>query len=81
MSDDGTYFCAGTSSGDIVKMSTSDKVMISFGPQKHKFSLVSSSSVTSIFSFSSSLLVTESRTASRRTVTKLIHRLHLFVCY
>ncbi|XP_075296976.1 cilia- and flagella-associated protein 52 isoform X1 [Opisthocomus hoazin] len=39
MSDDGTYFCAGTSSGDIVKMSTSDKVMISFGPQKHKFSL------------------------------------------
>lgn len=48
--------------------------MTEYGP-KEKFSLVSSSSVTWIFSLSSSLLVTGIRATSWRIITKLFHKL------
>uniref|UniRef100_A0A663NE12 Cilia- and flagella-associated protein 52 n=1 Tax=Athene cunicularia TaxID=194338 RepID=A0A663NE12_ATHCN len=72
VADDDNYFCVGTSSGDILKLNTNNKLMTDYRPQKEKFSLVSSSSVTLIFSLSSSSLVTESRATSRRTITKKI---------
>lgn len=59
MADDDSDFYVGTSSGDILQVNTNNKVMTKYGPQKKKFILVSSSSVTWIFSLSSSLLVTE----------------------
>uniref|UniRef100_A0A8D0EWU9 Cilia- and flagella-associated protein 52 n=1 Tax=Strix occidentalis caurina TaxID=311401 RepID=A0A8D0EWU9_STROC len=72
VADDDNYFYVGTSSGDVLKLNTDKKLMTDYGPQKEKFSLVSSSSVTLVFSLSSSLLVPESRATSRRTITKKI---------
>uniref|UniRef100_A0A8C8BQP1 Cilia- and flagella-associated protein 52 n=1 Tax=Otus sunia TaxID=257818 RepID=A0A8C8BQP1_9STRI len=72
VADDDNYFYVGTSSGDVLKLNTNNKLMTDYGPQKEKFSSVSSSSVALVFSLSSSLLVPESRATSRRTITKKI---------
>ncbi|NWI62204.1 CFA52 protein, partial [Todus mexicanus] len=39
MADDSSYFCVGTSSGDVLKVDMNSKLMTSCGPQKQKFSL------------------------------------------
>uniref|UniRef100_A0A8V5HHI5 Cilia- and flagella-associated protein 52 n=1 Tax=Melopsittacus undulatus TaxID=13146 RepID=A0A8V5HHI5_MELUD len=39
MADDDSYFYIGTSSGDVLKMNTNNKLMTDFGPQKKMFSL------------------------------------------
>ncbi|NWX46260.1 CFA52 protein, partial [Steatornis caripensis] len=39
MADDDNYFYVGTSSGDILKVNTSNKLMTHCGPQKQRFSL------------------------------------------
>uniref|UniRef100_A0A663NF05 Cilia- and flagella-associated protein 52 n=1 Tax=Athene cunicularia TaxID=194338 RepID=A0A663NF05_ATHCN len=69
VADDDNYFCVGTSSGDILKLNTNNKLMTDYRPQKEKFSLVSSSSVTLIFSLSSS-----SKIQVQGAVTSLTHR-------
>lgn len=46
MADDDSYFYVGTSSGDVLKVNTNNRVMTDYGPQKKKFSAVSSSSGT-----------------------------------
>ncbi|KAK2514678.1 hypothetical protein Q9233_014834 [Columba guinea] len=54
MTDDDDDFYLGTTSGDVLKVNTSSKVVTACGPQKKKFSMVSSSSVTPILSLSCS---------------------------
>uniref|UniRef100_A0A8B9MC31 Cilia- and flagella-associated protein 52 n=1 Tax=Accipiter nisus TaxID=211598 RepID=A0A8B9MC31_9AVES len=44
MADDDNYCYVGTSSGDVLKVNTNNKLMTDYGPQKEKFSSVSSSS-------------------------------------
>ncbi|XP_074777942.1 cilia- and flagella-associated protein 52 [Athene noctua] len=39
VADDDNYFYVGTSSGDILKLNTNNKLMTDYGPQKEKFSL------------------------------------------
>lgn len=46
MADDDSHFYVGTSSGDVLKVNTSNRVMTDYGPQKKKFSVVSNSSGT-----------------------------------
>ncbi|XP_064890452.1 cilia- and flagella-associated protein 52-like isoform X1 [Columba livia] len=79
MTDDDGDFYLGTTSGDVLKVNTSSKVLTACGPQKKKLSMVSSSSVTPILSLSCSLLVTEGRATCGRTITKRILRLTLFL--
>ncbi|XP_064904076.1 cilia- and flagella-associated protein 52-like [Columba livia] len=79
MTDDDGDFHLGTTSGDVLKVNTSSKVLTACGPQKKKLSMVSSSSVTPILSLSCSLLVTEGRATCGRTITKRILRLTLFL--
>uniref|UniRef100_A0A8B9M7Z6 Cilia- and flagella-associated protein 52 n=1 Tax=Accipiter nisus TaxID=211598 RepID=A0A8B9M7Z6_9AVES len=42
MADDDNYCYVGTSSGDVLKVNTNNKLMTDYGPQKEKFSSVSS---------------------------------------
>ncbi|XP_067164288.1 cilia- and flagella-associated protein 52 [Apteryx mantelli] len=39
MADDDSYFYVGTSSGDVLKLNTNNKLMSDYGPQKEKFSM------------------------------------------
>ncbi|NXF69925.1 CFA52 protein, partial [Ciccaba nigrolineata] len=39
VADDDNYFYVGTSSGDVLKLNTNEKLMTDYGPQKEKFSL------------------------------------------
>ncbi|NXX44697.1 CFA52 protein, partial [Tricholaema leucomelas] len=39
MADDDNYFYVGTSSGDVLRVTTRNKLMTNYGPQKEKFSL------------------------------------------